>query len=114
MAERRDSVTPCCNYTIRDEDPVVKWNPYNGVVQCHSCGEIYIPNKHRARGDAPDGIDVWAWSSLRAAEFAREPPPAYDCCEICGASDASTANGSSHCKKCDTRYPLAISSSSDE
>lgn len=24
----------------------VKWNPYNGVVQCHVCGHVYVPSEH--------------------------------------------------------------------
>lgn len=30
-------------------DPV-KWNPYNRVVQCHSCGKVYKPNKNKNDG----------------------------------------------------------------
>lgn len=29
---------PCCGYTDAD---AVKWNPFNGVVQCHNCGQCY-------------------------------------------------------------------------
>jgi len=25
----------------------VKWNPYNKVVQCHKCGEIFVPKKDK-------------------------------------------------------------------
>ena len=24
-------------------EDAVKWNPYNEVVQCHRCGEVFIP-----------------------------------------------------------------------
>jgi hypothetical protein len=27
---------PCCGYT-----DAIKWNQFNGVVQCHMCGQIY-------------------------------------------------------------------------
>ncbi len=27
----------CTHYTA------VFWNPYNGIVQCHSCGHVYVP-----------------------------------------------------------------------
>ena len=40
-----DYKTPCCDYdTSRDEHTksVIMWNPYNRVVQCHNCGQIYI------------------------------------------------------------------------
>jgi hypothetical protein len=29
---------PCCGYT---DASAVKWNPLNGVVQCHNCGQNY-------------------------------------------------------------------------
>ena len=29
---------PCCGYT---DASAVKWNPLNGVVQCHNCGQTY-------------------------------------------------------------------------
>jgi len=29
---------PCCGYT---DASAVKWNPFNGVVQCHNCGQTY-------------------------------------------------------------------------
>jgi len=57
-----DVSTPCCGYdTAKDMrlswwerlrrfwrgDPssrsVICWNPYNGVVQCHACGQMYLP-----------------------------------------------------------------------
>ena len=31
---------PCCGYT---DASAVKWNPLNGVVQCHNCGQTYAP-----------------------------------------------------------------------
>jgi len=30
----------CCGYTDAN---AVKWNPLNGVVQCHNCGQNYTP-----------------------------------------------------------------------
>lgn len=33
----------CCGYY----DPsVVKWNPFNKVIQCHNCGHIYEPKEY--------------------------------------------------------------------
>jgi len=32
----------CCGYT---DASAVKWNPLNGVVQCHNCGQTYTPPK---------------------------------------------------------------------
>lgn len=48
--------TPCCGYRFNPDDPparaVVMWNPYNGCVQCHHCGQIYVP------GDE-DAFEIW-------------------------------------------------------
>jgi hypothetical protein len=32
---------PCCGY---HDGRAVFWNRFNGVVQCHSCGQQYAPN----------------------------------------------------------------------
>jgi uncharacterized protein YegP (UPF0339 family) len=37
----------CCGYGNPD---AVRWNPYNRVVQCHNCGQVYAPTTQ-----APDG-----------------------------------------------------------
>jgi hypothetical protein len=37
---RSPQVTACCGYV---DTKAVKWNPWNGVVQCHNCGCIYLP-----------------------------------------------------------------------
>jgi hypothetical protein len=29
---------PCCGYTDAN---AIKWNQFNGVVQCHMCGQVY-------------------------------------------------------------------------
>lgn len=36
--------TPCCKraYPLTIAYPVY-WNPYNKVVQCHSCGAMFVP-----------------------------------------------------------------------
>jgi hypothetical protein len=31
---------PCCSYHAAT---AIKWNQFNGVVQCHNCGESYAP-----------------------------------------------------------------------
>ncbi len=33
-----DLALPCCGYT---DASAIKWNPFNGVVQCHNCGQTY-------------------------------------------------------------------------
>ena len=59
---------PCCGYT---DASAVKWNPLNGFVQCHNCGQTYTPPQRTWVGlakedrltakymqDAPDGIEA--------------------------------------------------------
>jgi hypothetical protein len=59
---------PCCGYT---DASAVKWNPLNGVVQCHNCGQNYTTSQRTWVGlakedrlcakymqDAPDGIEA--------------------------------------------------------
>jgi len=59
---------PCCGYT---DAGAVKWNPLNGVVQCHNCGQNYTTPQRTWVGlaaedrltakymqDAPDGIEA--------------------------------------------------------
>ena len=36
-------VVPCCRYVADPENYPVYYNPYNNVVQCHNCGEQYVP-----------------------------------------------------------------------
>ena len=38
---------PCCGYT---DASAVKWNPLNGVVQCHNCGQNYAPSQRTWQG----------------------------------------------------------------
>lgn len=61
-----DARTPCCRAAITKMPSglyVVAWNPYNGVVQCHACGNIYIPEE-----DGDYGIGLWSLVSPAAAE----------------------------------------------
>ena len=58
---------PCCGYT---DASAVKWNPLNGVVQCHNCGWNY--SQRTWVGLTDDEIDTWnivGHESLR--EFVR-------------------------------------------
>lgn len=43
--------TLCCNYPIDDKRPPVIWNEFNGVVQCHNCGQVWVPKPQMALGD---------------------------------------------------------------
>jgi hypothetical protein len=41
-------ILPCCGYT----KDAIKWNPFNGVVQCHNCGQTYYPSPSLAEDNA--------------------------------------------------------------
>jgi hypothetical protein len=64
---------PCCGYT---DASAVKWNPLNGVVQCHNCGQNYTTSQRTWVGltdddwkeieDMPDTFDQGvAWAQAR-------------------------------------------------
>ena len=38
LESQKPVALPCCGYT---DASAVKWNPLNGVVQCHNCGQNY-------------------------------------------------------------------------
>jgi hypothetical protein len=38
--EQEPVALPCCGYT---DASAIKWNSFNGVVQCHNCGQTYTP-----------------------------------------------------------------------
>jgi hypothetical protein len=44
---------PCCGYT---DASAVKWNPFNGVVQCHNCGQTYAPPAAQRQCEGCDKI----------------------------------------------------------
>ena len=47
---------PCCGYT---DASAVKWNPLNGVVQCHNCGQAYTtPHAQPAQRTEPVSDDI--------------------------------------------------------
>lgn len=71
--EQDIAALPCCGYT---DASAVKWNPLNGVVQCHNCGWNY--SQHTWVGltdddwkeieDMPDTFDqgvAWAQAKLK-------------------------------------------------
>jgi len=45
--EQEPVTLPCCGY--RDAS-AVKWNPLNGVVQCHNCGQNYTTPQRTWQG----------------------------------------------------------------
>ena len=42
--EQEPVALPCCGYT---DASAIKWNPYNQVVQCHNCGQVYTTPPQR-------------------------------------------------------------------
>ena len=43
LAQEQEPVAlPCCGYTDAN---AIKWNPLNGVVQCHNCGQNYTTSQ---------------------------------------------------------------------
>jgi hypothetical protein len=40
--EQEPVALPCCGYT---DASAIKWNSFNGVVQCHNCGQTYTPSQ---------------------------------------------------------------------
>jgi hypothetical protein len=57
---------PCCSY---HDATAIKWNQFNGVVQCHNCGESYAPQPK------PDDTDLLrqALEALRQCQFTTPP-----------------------------------------
>lgn len=41
--------TICCQYEYGKLPHPVYFNPYNNVVQCHNCGEVYVPQIDRRK-----------------------------------------------------------------
>jgi hypothetical protein len=52
---------PCCGYT---DASAVKWNPFNGVVQCHNCGQTYTPPQRTWVG-LTDEEAQWLYDNCR-------------------------------------------------
>jgi hypothetical protein len=56
-AEQEPVELPCCGYT---DASAVKWNPFNGVVQCHNCGQCYTtPPQRTWVGLTDEEINEW-------------------------------------------------------
>jgi hypothetical protein len=48
---------PCCGY---HDGRAVFWNRFNGVVQCHSCGQQYAPHPPQRKPLTDEEIDdIW-------------------------------------------------------
>jgi len=52
---------PCCGYT---DASAIKWNSFNGVVQCHNCGQTYTPPQRTWVGLTDDEIRLIAWGDF--------------------------------------------------
>jgi hypothetical protein len=60
---------PCYGYT---DASAVKWNPLNGVVQCHNCGQNYTTSQHTWVGLTDDEhCDIWYKESLDWMEYGK-------------------------------------------
>jgi hypothetical protein len=66
---------PCCECTNAS---AVKWNPFNGVVQCHMCGQIYTASLAAQPAQEPvawmydwlcDGKLITGWIAHNEAEI---------------------------------------------
>jgi hypothetical protein len=53
--EQEPVALPCCGYT---DASAVKWNPLNGVVQCHNCGQTYTPPQRTEQEPVPTLEDL--------------------------------------------------------
>jgi len=62
---------PCCGYT---DASAVKWNPFNGVVQCHNCGQCYTtPPQRKWLGLSPNELNMISdsmktWNSFQITD----------------------------------------------
>jgi transcription elongation factor Elf1 len=56
---------PCCGYT---DASAVKWNPFNGVVQCHNCGQCYTTPPQRTEQEPDDIASIIACRNMLDAQ----------------------------------------------
>jgi len=56
---------PCCGYT---DASAVKWNPFNGVVQCHNCGQCYTTPPQRTEPVSDDIASIIACRDMLDAQ----------------------------------------------
>ena len=65
---------PCCGYT---DASAIKWNSFNGVVQCHNCGQTYTPPQRTWVGLTDEDLKLLSaeWRIVYGAwmdDFARD------------------------------------------
>ena len=64
--ERQDDPSGCTH------GEAVKWNPYNHAVQCHRCGEVFVPGTFATPADAVFAFGAWLTSrSEKSGPFSR-------------------------------------------
>jgi len=78
--EQEPVALPCCGYT---DASAVKWNPLNGVVQCHNCGQTYIPPAPQRTEQEP----VAHWSDCAVHSEPAYPKSECDCGGIVAVAD---------------------------
>jgi hypothetical protein len=59
--EQEPVALPCCGYA---DASAVKWNPFNNVVQCHNCGQVYTTPPQRSESSGKPS----AWVGLTKKE----------------------------------------------
>lgn len=71
MSEQ-DEIKQCLHAAEAGYEDAVKWNPGNHLVQCHRCGEVFVPGRAAVPADAIMGFAAWLTSRhAEAGPFAR-------------------------------------------
>lgn len=65
--EQEPVALPCCGYA---DASAIKWNPLNGVVQCHNCGQTYThPPRREWQGLTDEEIDDLYFDQFSMSEL---------------------------------------------
>jgi hypothetical protein len=87
QAEKQQPVAlPCCSYT---DASAIKWNPLNGVVQCHNCGQTYTPPAaqepvaYKWKGELFTPGEIEMLDVTDAVPLYQHPEPVECMCGIC-------------------------------
>jgi hypothetical protein len=124
---------PCCGYT---DATAIKWNQFNGVVQCHMCGQVYTASPAAQPAQEPvawlheweDGERVPLLSprddrnddqpkTVRPLVYGDTAPPAqepYDqtaleLCNVCGWKTLIPDDGCLNCERAQpAQEPVAL------
>lgn len=104
-AQQEPVALPCCGYT---DASAVKWNPYNQVVQCHNCGQIYsTPQAQPAQQDqgwkanvqkVRDALDPEDWcGDERMIDVLDRALAQKPCCKNMAAGTSCLADPNPNC-----------------